>query len=585
MTRNSPEEEILIQAQSSDCDSRPTSEDVDEALRSARIRIQQNRRQLVSTLADLARNVTEMLAIPGAIASQVVETSSDPRPTTESDEITSKTEITAILVELGLSPRELKLLEGFSKKLVGSQQLLIKNAVSLDTISALLNSDAASRAEALTRISAGARIGVRDVKEIRSETLDARGSPRTILSRAYRSHLTSRARSLAKDTVVAFQASVLQFVSSFRRYNRFISHLPTQLDDILEMADVLGFDPSKTADMRHELAQEAAGVLDQFNSLFPNANVPVRDWSFLASNSTELLLAKSYFLLSRASTGDFADLTSEFSQFMELDGLNTLRLLGGARNITPRALAADNKAAKSSAKGTPLQPAASLDKISSGNPIRRFTAVEIFSASGASALGLEAASFHVAALCEENPEGRKSIESNRPDWGTADRLDWQTIKAAIPDSLKSKRVDVVCGAIPGRPWERKQGGAADPRNRLAEVLNVISEAKPDGVFFEISVSFLDTRHVLHHDRLIQKLSALGYNAKVYPVSGEDYGLGQTRVRAVIMGVKRSLNRPLIPPFITEPLVVSADATLKNYLNRKDAYAVDELPPISTGQSA
>ncbi|TCB00909.1 DNA cytosine methyltransferase [Rhizobium leguminosarum bv. viciae] len=546
--------------------------DVDTLLRDTRIRILQNRRQLVKTLADLAKNVGKMLALParakmGSVPSQEVGGSP-----VYGQNITDE-HVNALLLEMGLSARDLRLLQGFSNKLGDHQKLLIGKAVHFDTIDAMISSNKRTRKEALVRIAAGASLSAEDIKQIKKEFHRVSDGGAGEQYQAYDQRLKRAANTMAKHNVDNFRSAISAFLTNFAEYQEVAKLLPTQLEDWEKLSAAFNIDPDQFDTMRAKLAQEADAAFVKFDELFPGVCIPRESWGEHPIDSAELLLAKAHFLLSRAATGDFSHLTSEYSSFLDLNGLDTLQSLVRRPDFGARK---DSTAGMAFPKGSSFQPTkrrpAIIDDLSPHNPIRRFTAVEIYSASGAGALGLESAAYRVAAVCEENPRARKTISRNRPDWGVASEMTLSAISHATPAHLKGKQIDVVCGALPGRPWERKQGGAADDKNALPNVLSLLREVRPDGLFFEISSDFLDPRHVLHHNKLIQDLRALGYLSEIYQVSGEEYGLAQKRHRAVIMGVKRSLNRALMPPLIDEPVRRSLDSVLEGNLRARAASA-------------
>lgn len=548
------------------------SKNVDTELREARIRILQNRRQLVKTLTDLAKNVSGLLGLPRQAYTQSEPPSEHAEASVYGENITTE-QVNALLLEMGLTPRDLRLLQGFSKKLSEHEKLLVKNAVHFDTISALISADKQTRKEGLARIAAGATLSAGNVHEIKKEFQRASTGTAREQYRAYKERLKRAANVIAKQNVESFRSTVKTFLEHFEECHEIERLLPTQLEDWEKLGAAFNFDPDQFDAMRTKLAQEAKALSAKFDELFPGVCIPFENWGGYPTDSVDLLLAKAHFLLSHASAGDFSHLTSEFSSFLHLNGIDTLRSLCERPDF---GLGNDNAAKAASSEGTQVhsvkrQPA-NIDDINANNPIRRFTAVEIFSASGAGALGLESATYHIAAVCEENPRARKTISKNRPDWGVASEMTLSAISHATPAHLKDKRIDVVCGALPGRPWERKQGGAADDKNALPNVLSLLREVRPDGLFFEISSDFLDPRHVLHHNKLIQDLSALGYLSEIYQISGEEYGLAQKRHRAVIMGVKRSLNRALMPPLIDEPVRRSLDTVLEGNLRARAASA-------------
>ncbi|WP_105374340.1 DNA cytosine methyltransferase [Neorhizobium huautlense] len=550
--------------------------DVDATLRQTRIRILQNRRQLVTTLAALAKDVDELLSLPDTKEKRAETPADRQDPASVYNKDISTAQVTAHLLETGLTPRDLKLLRGFSKKLYAHRTLLIANAVHFDTIAALISSNKRTRAEGLARISAGATLTRENIKEISKEFRRISTSENERQHLAYRGRLTMRASEIAKEKVEVFRTAVSKFLNTFKKFHHLSRLLPTQREDWEAMATAFSFDPDHIETMHTEVVEEAKSLWLLFNEIFPEVGVPSQNWGQLQPDSADLLLAKAHFILQHCSYGDFSYLTSEISSFLKLDGISTLRLLCERPDFSPTKVFPINDAEGNLIGTSDMPPPANLDEIDEKNPIRRFTAVEIFSSCGAGALGLEAASFYVAAVCDENPQAQRAISANRPDWGIADTMTWEGIREAIPAKLKGKRIDVVCGAIPGRPWERKQGGAADSRNELPKVLSLLADIQPDGIFFEISEDFRSPRNVLYHDQLIQDLSDLGYLADIYRFDGEQCGLGQKRRRAVIIGVKRSLNRPLIPPLIHKPVQRSLDSVLRKYLQREQAYAVDRV---------
>ncbi|WP_426231655.1 DNA cytosine methyltransferase [Pararhizobium sp. DWP3-4] len=550
--------------------------DADSTIKDARWKILQNRRQLTKTLLDLVENVEKVLNLSGSGRRQAGSRMANEVATGIFNDDMSAKAVNSFLAETGLFPSDTRFFRGFSETLGAHKELLVKQAVQFDTIKAMISASDEARTEALARIAAGANLSPRQVREIEKEFQLLALSTDQRQSRAYDSKLSRGAITLGKKNAEEFRSAVGEFVRNFENLKRSQQLNLSQIEDLDNLSPAQVSDLERSDLARENLAREAEVLLSWFDKLFPDMCMPREDWLDLPSYSADLLLAKARYLLSHSSYGDFAAIDTEFSEFLELDGLDTLkRLCATPISTSPDKIqpSADANRAERNHLCATERPgkrtrAASSD-LSETNPIRRFSAVEIFSASGAGALGLEAASFHVAAVSDENRVARATITANRPDWGVAGGMKSDDIEHAIPSGMKARGVDVICGALPGRPWHRKSKGATDEGHAFPEVISLIRQKRPNGFFFENAEEFLDARHALYKNWIIQEFSALGYIAEFFLLKGEEYGLAQNRNRTVIMGVKRSLKKDLVPPLIEPGVYRSLVETLEDLVDSQE----------------
>src|SRR5687767_4229986 len=123
------------------------------------------------------------------------------------------------------------------------------------------------------------------------------------------------------------------------------------------------------------------------------------------------------------------------------------------------------------------------------------TVISLFSGAGGLDLGLEEAGFHIRICVDRDPEARKTLERNRPQWVLADPGDIDLIPAREilrQARLKRREVTVLAGGPPCQPFSKSAYWSTgdslrldDPRSgTLDAYLRVVEAALPRVLLLE-----------------------------------------------------------------------------------------------------
>ncbi len=187
-------------------------------------------------------------------------------------------------------------------------------------------------------------------------------------------------------------------------------------------------------------------------------------------------------------------------------------------------------------------------------PETRFTSLEICAGAGGQALGLELAGFHHALLVEYEQEYCDCIKQNRPQWNVV----CQDVRNFSGKQFRGK-IDLLSGGVPCPPFSvaGKQLGQHDERDLFPEMLRLVEEISPKTVMIENVRGFLDPKFSDYKDKIVGRLSFLGYNTHIKLLNASDFGVSQLRPRVIIIGIRKDLTDTFSFPMTTidRPLTV------------------------------
>jgi len=164
----------------------------------------------------------------------------------------------------------------------------------------------------------------------------------------------------------------------------------------------------------------------------------------------------------------------------------------------------------------------------------KYTSIEICAGAGGQALGLEQAGLNHIALIEIEPLACKTLKANRPEWNI------------IEDDIKNfsakkfKDVDVLAGGVPCPPFSvaGKQLGHLDERDLFPEALRLVRECNPKAILLENVRGLLDNKFTAYRQSILNELSGLGYQSDWRLINAADYGISQSRSRAILIAMKK-----------------------------------------------
>lgn len=199
--------------------------------------------------------------------------------------------------------------------------------------------------------------------------------------------------------------------------------------------------------------------------------------------------------------------------------------------------------------------------------------VELFAGCGGLALGLSRAGFQHDLVVEQDPQAFLTLAENKRR--QIDHFaDWPLLQAdvrTVDYSSLEAGIDLVSGGPPCQPFSigGKHRGANDPRNMWPEAIRAVRQLRPKAFIFENvrgllrpafnryleyiqlclrwpEVSIVSDESWFSHYRRLQKHRKANrdedasYNVVCRAINTADYGGGQKRNRAIIMGVRSDI---------------------------------------------
>lgn len=161
------------------------------------------------------------------------------------------------------------------------------------------------------------------------------------------------------------------------------------------------------------------------------------------------------------------------------------------------------------------------------------TSIELCAGAGGQALGLEQAGFQHSALVEIDEKACQTLRLNRPGWNVL-----QTDLKEFSGS-NFKGIDLVGAGVPCPPFSvaGKQLGAHDDRNLFPEALRVVEEAQPNAILFENVKGLMTFKFQEYRQWIVKKTEDLGYLGAWKLFNAADFGVPQTRFRAIFVALK------------------------------------------------
>lgn len=180
---------------------------------------------------------------------------------------------------------------------------------------------------------------------------------------------------------------------------------------------------------------------------------------------------------------------------------------------------------------------------SESNNNRNFTCVEICAGAGGQALGLELAGFSHLALVEIEKQYCETLLQNRPAWNVINT----DVKSFSGKPYKG--IDLLAGGVPCPPFSKggKQLGKDDERDLFPEALRLVEEIRPRAVLLENVRGIFDEVFDDYREYIRTTIESLGYNVYWELLNSSDFGVPQLRPRAVLVAIKKSLDKGFVFP--------------------------------------
>ena len=154
----------------------------------------------------------------------------------------------------------------------------------------------------------------------------------------------------------------------------------------------------------------------------------------------------------------------------------------------------------------------------------------------------------------------------------------EEIKTKIEDLAKAKQVNMIIGGPPcqGFSLKGKNLGLEDPRNFLfLEYVELVKRIQPEIFIIENVKNLISSGNGYFIKQIYEKFENLGYSLNHSILCAYDFGVPQTRERAIIIGVKGNKALPM-PTNYSEFRTTVRDAISDlNYLNSNEGVDVSD----------
>ncbi len=196
--------------------------------------------------------------------------------------------------------------------------------------------------------------------------------------------------------------------------------------------------------------------------------------------------------------------------------------------------------------------------------------IDLFAGVGGLSLGFSKAGFNIVYANEYNKSIADAYKKNHPQT-IVDTTDIRKIDFNKTFSKFKGDVDVVVGGPPcqGFSQKGKRIGLNDERNFMfKQFVKVVKIIQPEFFVLENVPNILSSENGYFKNEIIKKFNKLGYDVKAKVLKAENFGVPQTRRRAVFIGRKGKLNFDL------------PDGNKKNTTVMD---ALDDLPILKSGE--
>lgn len=162
--------------------------------------------------------------------------------------------------------------------------------------------------------------------------------------------------------------------------------------------------------------------------------------------------------------------------------------------------------------------------------------LELCAGAGGQALGLELAGFDHIALVEVDKHCCETLRLNRPTWNVLER----DLRTFTKDASAFRGAELVAGGLPCPPFSiaGKQLGAEDERNLFPAAIDVVDAVRPRAVMFENVPPLLSPKFKPYRENFRTQLKKLGYTTEWRTLNASDYGVPQSRQRAIIVALRQ-----------------------------------------------
>lgn len=172
-----------------------------------------------------------------------------------------------------------------------------------------------------------------------------------------------------------------------------------------------------------------------------------------------------------------------------------------------------------------------------------FRILDLFAGAGGFSYGMEKNEhFRTVIAVDFNPNALKTFKYNMPDAHIINGdITTPETKQEIIKQSKRLNINMIIGGPPcqGFSLKGKKLGLNDPRNFLFnEYLNIVEELQPEVFIIENVKALLSTSAGWFKKQIVEKVQKLGYYVRYGILNASDFGVPQSRERAIFLCCKQ-----------------------------------------------
>lgn len=183
---------------------------------------------------------------------------------------------------------------------------------------------------------------------------------------------------------------------------------------------------------------------------------------------------------------------------------------------------------------------------------RKPIAVSLFSGAGGLDLGMKQAGFDIRLCVDADPTCCQTLKENH----MCENIYVEDVSKLTKKDIyllakldQSDRIDLLFGGSPCQSFSTagKKKGFSDERGMLTfHFFRLVEETQPHAFLLENTKGILSKKFIKDPLSFFSEL-APSYRVSIHLLNAADYGVPQTRQRAFIVGVHRSIDKEYIPP--------------------------------------
>lgn len=203
----------------------------------------------------------------------------------------------------------------------------------------------------------------------------------------------------------------------------------------------------------------------------------------------------------------------------------------------------------------------------------QFNILDLFSGAGGFSYGMEKnPHFKAKVALDFNAKALETYKYNMPETETVvGDITNVEVKKTIIEKSKSAKVNMIIGGPPcqGFSLKGKKLGLDDPRNFLFnEYLNIVEQLGPKVFVIENVKALLSTSAGWFKNQILEKVGKLGYEIDYGVLTASDFGVPQSRQRAIFICCKQK-KLTLPKAFVKTPITVREAISDLSYLNSNE----------------